>query len=137
MKLFWIVLAIAFSAIGMSAASAQPMIERQGLGSGEPGVSGWEPSTAVGNDAFHAPQYMPGSPTAASIWPRVVEVPCNAGATQCEGYQNVPALGRGEYLFFRPAPTQAEVKVAPPVVITQEPRVIIREVEVVPKKNRE
>lgn len=49
---------------------------------------------------YFAPQYMPGYPTAATIWPRVVNVRCDGD--MCEGYENSPALGRGEYLFFKP-----------------------------------
>ena len=50
---------------------------------------------------WHVPQYMPGFPTAATIWPRVVDVRC-AEDNACTGYLITPAMGRGEYLFFRP-----------------------------------
>lgn len=80
-------------------------IERHRLGSGEPGLQGFENATLVINDLYHAPQYLPGYPTAAAIWARVVNVACvrvEAGGLRCNGYNWQPGLGRGEYLFFRP-----------------------------------
>jgi hypothetical protein len=44
---------------------------------------------------------MPGYPTSATIWPRVVIVPCSTEL--CAGYEVTPDMGRGEYLFFVPA----------------------------------
>ena len=49
---------------------------------------------------WHVPQYMPGYPTAATIWPRVVIIQCEGDV--CPGYEVTPELGRGEYLFFLP-----------------------------------
>lgn len=96
-------------------ASAQPLtnmmvanmhvdIERSPLGSGVPMQTGFEEATLVYDDLFHAPQYLPGFPTAASIWPRVIDVRCvnEDGRIRCEGYNWLPMMGRGEYLFFRP-----------------------------------
>lgn len=122
-------------------ASAQVEIQRNTLGSGQQGSQGFENATKIlDNNVFHAPQYLPHYPTAATIWPRVVEVRCVrvgtsvvvsvnrdgevTGATnepkmQCEGYDWRPALGRGEYLFFRP------------VIETPRERIILKEV---PKK---
>lgn len=54
---------------------------------------------------YHVPQYMPYYPTAAVIWPRVVEVPCTRaadGKVTCEGYNWTPDMGRAEYLFIVP-----------------------------------
>lgn len=98
-------------------------IERLYLGSGEPGSTGYENAMVVENDVYHAPQYMPGLPTAAPIWPRVVEVPCTrapTGALQCKGYEITPAYGRGEYLYFRP------------VVLAATPAAVLPAAEVVP-----
>lgn len=76
------------------------------LGSGEPGAppSTLENATQVYNNLFHAPQYMPFFPTAATIWPRVIEVPCRMAGPDlvCERYYWRPEYGRGEYLFFSP-----------------------------------
>jgi hypothetical protein len=85
-------------------AMGQVEISRMFLGSGEPGQPGFENATAVYNNVYHAPQYLPGFPTAATIWPRVIEVPCRqVGASlQCEGYHWTPRMGRGEYLYFTP-----------------------------------
>lgn len=81
-------------------------IQRNILGSGLQNVSvsaQTETAIQVGDyGVYHAPQYMPGFPTAATIWPRVVEVECQNDL--CAGYENTPALGRGEYLFFKPRP---------------------------------
>ena len=53
---------------------------------------------------LHVPQYLPGFPTAATIWPRIVEVNCesNKGQLQCEGFHWTPDMGRAEYLFITP-----------------------------------
>lgn len=123
--------ALAIMALAMAAsASAQNVdIQRNAYGSGVPGKEGFENADVVENDIFHAPQYMAAFPTAATIWPRVVEVPCVRSATglQCEGYNWTPKMGRGEYLFFKP-------KIAEPV----RPEIIVRErtiiKEVAPKK---
>ena len=74
------------------------------LGSpGEPG--GYENAERVLGDVYHVPQFLPGYPTSATLWPRVIDVPCTraaGGEIQCQGYQWLPKYGRAEYLFFRP-----------------------------------
>ena len=76
-------------------------IERKLFGSGQPHAPGYENAVLVVNDVYHAPQYLPGYPTSATIWPRVVVIQC--ANELCSGYEVTPELGRGEYLFFRPA----------------------------------
>lgn len=89
-------------------------IERTPLGSGEPGQGGYENATSVDNNVYHAPQYLPGFPTAAMLWPRVVRVRCRPAGDglQCDGYPWAPWMGRAEYLYFTPviaaAPTPAQ-----------------------------
>ena len=58
--------------------SAEIRIQRNVLGSGIQNASiTADVATQVGDyGVYHAPQYMPGFPTAATIWPRVVEVKC-------------------------------------------------------------
>lgn len=142
-----------FMVVASSAAFAQNVsIERNTLGSGEQGVKGFENSTLVlDNDIYHAPQYMAAFPTAATIWPRVVDVACIRVGTsveatygkdgqvtgafaqpmlKCEGYEWTPKMGRGEYLFFRP-----HVQEPAPVQVEVRERVIIK--EVAPKKVRQ
>jgi hypothetical protein len=87
----------------MSQASiASLKIERIYLGSGSQDVAGTENADPVADyGVWHVPQYMPGFPTAATIWPRVVDVRCAEDNT-CAGYLITPAMGRGEYLFFKP-----------------------------------
>lgn len=77
-------------------------IKRKLLGSGEPGRPGIEQAQPVGDfGVWHVPQYLPGYPSAATIWPRVISVKCRSG--QCEGYAITPEMGPGEYLFFAPS----------------------------------
>lgn len=109
---------------GASAFAQQYSIGRTPLGSGEPGKPGVENATQVDNNVYHAPQYLPGYPTAATIWPRAVEVNCmpDGGRQVCEPYQWTPALGRGEYLYFTPilisaAPAPAPTVTPPPTII--------------------
>ncbi|MDB5947274.1 MAG: hypothetical protein JWQ33_2300, partial [Ramlibacter sp.] len=91
-------------ALALGPACAQVEIGRSLLGSGEPGQTGFENATEVYNNIYHVPQYLPGFPTAAVLWPRVVEVPCRrvGAGLQCEGYHWTPRMGRAEYLFFVP-----------------------------------
>lgn len=86
---------------------AETEIERTPHGSGTPGQTGNEVATSTPDDGIYfAPQYMPGYPTAAVIWPRVVEVPCKHVSNNlvCENYKWKPEYGRGEYLLFTGAP---------------------------------
>jgi len=95
-------------------------VKNETLGSGRPGEIIGEAALPVDvrSGTHHAPQYMPGHPTAATIWPRAVEVPCvRAGdALKCEGYKYSPSMGRAEYLF-----------VVPKLVETPEPVVVVKE----------
>jgi len=124
-------LLFAVMAVAVTAASAQTVtapvvgIERETLGSGTPGQYGWEQAQPVlENDIFHAPQYLPYYPTAATIWPRVIEVPCVrvGNALKCEGY-HFDGIYRAEYLFFTPKivePAKSTVVVVPGPVILKE-----------------
>jgi len=91
----------------VATASAGPVvpnlrIERVTFGSGLQNASGTDNAEPVGDlGVWHVPQYLPGYPTAATIWPRVVVIQC--ANELCSGYEVTPELGRGEYLFFRPA----------------------------------
>lgn len=77
------------------------------LGSGVP-VAGGMPAASravhIDEGDFHAPNYLPGYPTAATLWPRVVHVPCQRdeanGELICAGYGVSPL--RGEYIYLRP-----------------------------------
>lgn len=112
MRAFLLCLVIPLAAVLLQgrarAQTAPPLtveIQRLYLGSGEPERPGYENATLVLNDVYHVPQYLPGLPTAASLWPRVIDVPCTvlpSGALRCRGYSWTPAMGRAEYLYFRP-----------------------------------
>jgi hypothetical protein len=83
-------------------------IERVPMGSGTPSpgyVTGDEPARHVADGVYHVPNYLPGFPTAATIWPRVIPVDCardRQGKIGCTGYPVLPQTGRGEYLFVQP-----------------------------------
>jgi hypothetical protein len=93
------------------------------LGSGVPVIAGVpSPSVAdhVAGGDYHVPNYLPGHPTAATLWPRVVYVPCKRdearGELLCGGYDVSPV--RGEYIYLRPlveaTPPPREVPPPPP-----------------------
>lgn len=121
---------VVLAALGTGSAFADITIQRNLLGSGiQNAAITADVATQVGDyGVYHVPQYMPGYPTAATIWPRVVEVKCQNNA--CEGYQNTPALGRGEYLFFKPVNTVAAVSIpiVEQVILEQPPREIQKKI---------
>ena len=98
------------------------------LGSGTPGVEGSTEATPVADGMFHAPQFLPGSPTSATIYPRVIDVNCTqvGSMLNCDGYNWSPDMGRAEYLMVRP-------RIVKPV----EPRVVTIFKEVPVKKGLE
>lgn len=104
------------------------VILRSQLGSGTPGYTGLEPATHMGEGIYHAPQYMVAYPTAGTLWPRVIDVMCEQhdNVFICNGYNWLPEMGRGEYLFFRPRlappPVVREVKVPEPYPVYVEPK---------------
>lgn len=107
-------------------------LENNTYGSGNPGTVGVTTAVEIEPGIYHAPQYMPGFPTAATIWPRVIEVECET-LDKCFGYDYLPKYGRGEYLFVRPK--LKPVPVSPPsqiLMVPSEPKIIYIEV---PKKN--
>lgn len=85
-------------------AFSQMKIDSMPLGSGTPGNDGVENAVPWDLDIFHAPQYLPGYPTAATIFPRAITVSCveSEKGIHCKGYQWRPEMGRAEYLMIRP-----------------------------------
>ncbi|ABM35479.1 hypothetical protein [Polaromonas naphthalenivorans] len=83
---------------------AQVNIDRIPLGSGTPGNDGVENAVEWDLNLYHAPQYMPGHPTASTIFPRAISVLCMEKETglHCKGYNWLPEMGRTEYLMIRP-----------------------------------
>lgn len=105
------------------------------MGSGTPGSVGLENAQVVVNDLRQAPGYLPQNPTAATIWPRTIEVDCvkqSTGSLNCEGYRWSPSMGRGEYIFIQP---RVKEPVAPVIVERAVPFTVIKEVPA--KKIRE
>ena len=142
-KLLLIVAAL----VASSAFAADVEVSRKGLGLGTPGTKlqnvGVENAKPVNTspDVLHTPQYLAGFPTAATIWPRIVEVPCkdSKGILACEGFHWTPDMGRGEYLFVTPkVVAEAEPKIIERTVLVPGP-VIEKKilVEVPPKKKGE
>ena len=94
-------------------------IETLPQGSGTPGMNGYDRALPVDNDYLHVPQYMPAFPTAATIWPRVVEVTCIKGeGLKCQGYAWTPKMGRGEYLFIKTIIVEPQTPVVVKEVVT-------------------
>lgn len=134
----WLVLAALV--VPNFASASEVFVETRQFGSGTPGPDMVSTSQLVskGPDSgvYHSPQYMPGYPTAATIWPRVVDVQCiwvedlsttnpsNERVLVCDGYTWQPKFGRGEYLFIHPTlkvdPKPAECCKTPPVIIYKE-----------------
>lgn len=104
------------------------LIMRVPLGSGTPGYADSEPATYVGDGLWHAPQYMAAFPTAGEIWPRVLTVQCELVNMRyvCDGYDWLPSMGRGEYLFIKPLVKRHVT----PVIVPGPERIIIKEVPV-------
>jgi hypothetical protein len=74
------------------------------LGSGAPSNDDtvkFTAATSLGNGLYQAPGYLPYYPTAAALWPRVVQVSCTADGV-CDGYTITPSIGRGEYVYIQP-----------------------------------
>ncbi|WP_147376914.1 hypothetical protein [Noviherbaspirillum saxi] len=99
-------------------------VERMPFGSGTPASGytiGSEAAGHVVDGLYHIPNYLPGHPTAATIWPREVPIECEqdavTGELKCGGYRVHPAIGRGEYIFIRPVSKAQQT----PVVIEQRP----------------
>lgn len=68
-------------------------------------------------NVLHIPQYMPYYPTAATIWPRTIDVKCKDydGNLDCEGYNWSPSMGRTEYLFINPVVENQKIEEPPEI----------------------
>lgn len=112
-----------------------PVLRNQ-LGTGAPApvlTVGTETAIYVDDGYYHLPQHLSGYPTAAVLWPRVVEVECDKVGDRlvCDGYHWTPRLGRAEYVMLLPRLRQPPPPPAPPPVVRCcEPQVIYREVPV-------
>lgn len=121
-----IALVLCIAAITSPAFAADVNVQVRQLGSGTPAAiesKGTEGTLVLPDGVYHAPQYLPGFPTAATIWPRVVEVDCEElnGVVSCAGFNWTPELGRGEYLFISPKiKNQPQPSSPVPVIIYKE-----------------
>ena len=136
-----LILAIVAIAISGSVFAQQVNLNRENLGSGSPELKGMENAQKWDNDIYHAPQYLPGFPTASTIWPRVIDVRCEkvGNVLNCDGYHWTPNMGRGEYLMIHPVVKQEKsptvvIKEVPVTVIKEVPVIILKEVPVKTKK---
>lgn len=118
------VLALATIALALTAGpvlAAELSIAPKVTGSGVPHATGYtkaNPELPYGT--FYAPQYLPGYPTAATIWPRTIDVNCTQDKTlelKCDGYHWLPEYGRGEYLWVHPKYVKYVAPVPVPVVV--------------------
>lgn len=128
----WLMIAIALLCF-TTIAKSQIVVKNYELGTGIAVGGEGQLATALPGQVYHVPQYMPMYPTAASIWPRVVEVECDKTGTStlsCDGYHWIPKYGRGEYLFIVP-----KTRVVAETVIREVPVVVLKEVP--PKKKGE
>jgi hypothetical protein len=129
------IIIMAALAVSVTAFAAEVNVGKTVLGSGTPvsNAKGTEnakivDNSKVENNVLHAPQYMPYMPTAATIWPRVIEVPCTKavnGDLNCASYNWSPEMGRAEYLFVTPKVIEP---VKPVVVVKEVPVIILKEV---------
>ena len=130
-----ILLAVSFSTF----ANETINIDAKALGSGTPAATitqGTNSATLINDSMWHTPQYLPGYPTAAVIWPRVITVPCTETATnqlKCSGYHWKPEYGRAEYLFISPQIILTSVPVSNTQIILE--RTVIKEVPVIVKQD--
>lgn len=120
--------------VGAQAQDGRLTVENSILGSGVNNV-GNSLAVEVHHGVFHVLQYMPGFPTAATLWPTVIKHNCNIPNKDCELFDYKPSYGRAEYLFFRPF----EEKESPVPVVNccekdRNPIVIYKEVPVKPIK---
>lgn len=106
-----------------SIASAQVNVGRVENGSGQPNQTGVENAVKWDSNVYHVPQYMPGYPTASTIFPRVIDLACTqtGSVVNCNGYSWAPNMGRGEYLMVRPVITESPK----PIIVTN---TIVKEV---------
>ena len=122
--------AIFAGVVTYNAQAADPTVYQIQLGSGVPDGEKLTDAPPVMDGMYHAPQYLPGNPTAATIWPRVVDVECTktddlstgGNSLVCNGYNWSPDMGRGEYIYIRPRLKDEPVPPAPvaPIVIYKE-----------------
>lgn len=121
-----LILATIMVAFTGSVLAQNVLVNREELGSGQPETFGNETAIIWDNNIFHAPQYMPGFPTAATLWPRILDVRCDlvADTLHCDGYHWLPEMGRGEYLMIHPVVVAKQ----PPQIISN---TIIKEVPVI------
>lgn len=89
------------AAMSVQAQVNQMTVENSVLGSGALHVGGTLASE-VDFGVYHVPQSMPGYPTAATLWPKVIKVNCDIPNRDCDMFDYKPGYGRAEYLFFRP-----------------------------------
>jgi hypothetical protein len=135
-----LMLAAIFAVVAGSVVAQQVSVGRNVLGSGVPGAMGSEQTTVwdATNNIFHSPQYLPGYPTAATLWPRVIDVKCKKvdGNLNCDGYNWMPEYGRGEYLMIHPVIVNEPAITGITIInnpVKEVPVIVIKEVPTKPK----
>lgn len=117
-----------FLAVACTLSSADSAINQRVLGSGSPSnTGGVENAFQVLPGVYHSPQYLPHWPTAATLWPRVIDIECE-DLKNCPAYNYAVAHGRAEYLFYRPVPVKAPVPLVNVTCEAPAPRIVLQEV---------
>lgn len=98
MRKLFITVLLAFISLS---ASAQYVVDNKLLGPGNFEL-GSSPAFKVLGDLYHVPQFMPGYPTSATIWPRVTKTKCRfeTRTIYCDPVRLTQFGDRAEYLFF-------------------------------------
>lgn len=88
-------------AVTSLAAGAQHVVENKLLGPGNFEI-GNSSAFKVYGDLYHVPQFMPGYPTSATIWPRVIKTKCRFEnrTVYCDPVRLSQYGDRSEYFFF-------------------------------------
>jgi hypothetical protein len=87
------------------------------MGTGQPSDKTFGSTIGMywGNGLFFVPGYLPGYPTAAVLWDRVIDVNCKkvVGGLSCDGsaLHDQQVANRGEYILYRPVIQNPPVKV--------------------------
>lgn len=147
MRKMYLLTALAFSANVAMAQLAEPTDPTRPVTVSALRWAG-DPDCRPGNcpqGIHHVPGMLPGHPTAATLWPRIIRVECvmEDGKMKCDYPARTPSVGRGEYVMYEPVFKKEPIQ---QVIIQQMPaEVIVKEVvkevtiikEVPPKKIRE
>lgn len=105
-------------------------VKDEAYGTGAPGTHGYTKAVPLPGGMYFVPQYMPGEPSAETLYPRVVNIPCKKatnGDLYCGGFHWLPSMGPTQFLFVEPVIVHAK---KPTVVVVKQTRTILKEVPI-------